>query len=242
MLSRKPYLVTLIISLIFGYGMSASCQSEPIITDFSPQMLTWTNRQTNTYCDIEWVCNLKHEWIPFGANLLTTQAVTSVTSADMDQLQAMLTQFHWLLRNAPNGTSVGDFFRVVSSEQPIQPYVFTNTLRLSNVSTSVLVNVTFGLKQDGSDVPLTNLPSVLPTATTDMVDVWSQFPSPAAPIIIGSVQNGWFVSYDHNGSNRVSQYNVMPIGPIEKNVLLTVSNNSLTVDCEWVGLTQTVMY
>lgn len=34
----------------------------------------------------------------------------------------------------------------------------------------------------------------------------------------------------------------MSVGPVEKNILLTVSNNSLTVDLEWFRLTQTRPY
>ena len=234
-------LVTLIISLTVGYSISASCQSAPIITDFSPQMLTWTNRQTNTYCDIEWVCNLKHEWVGSGLDLLTTQVVTSV---DIDVLKNLMEQVQWLLRNAdPDNSSAGFFLRVVSSEQPIQPHVFTNTLRISNVSTSILENVAFGLKRDWSYVPLTNLPTVLSMTTTDVIQVWAQFPyNPPISGPIDPVGNGWFVSYDHDGSNRVFQSEVMPVGPIEKNILITVSITSLTMDYEWLRLTRTVMY
>ena len=241
--SRQFCSALLLNLLIFGYVIPASCQSEPIITDFSPQTLTWTNQQPNTYCDIEWNCNLNHEWVGTGLNQLTTQAVTTV---DIDALHNLAEQVQWLCRNAPEGTYAGFFLRVASSEQPIQPHVFTNSLRLSNVSTSVLENITFGLKQNWSYVPLTNFPSVLPMATTDMINVWSPFPNPTDPnppvYPIGTVQNGGYVSYDHNGSNRVSQIDIMPVGPIEKNILLTVSNNSLTVNLEWLRLTQTKIY
>ena len=37
-----------------------------------------------------------------------------------------------------------------------------------------------------------------------------------------------YASYDHDGSNRVFQLQVLPFGPVEKNILLTVSNNSWT--------------
>jgi len=230
--------------LIFGYAITASCQLEPVITYFSPQTLTWTNQETNTYCDIEWVCNLKHEWIGSGQNLLTTQAITSVNIAPLTNLAE---QVQWLCRNAPEGSFAGFFLRVASSGQPIQPHVFTNSLRLSNVSTSILENVTFGLKRGWSQMPSTNFPTVLPMATTDMVCVWAPYPStssPPSPIIVPiiGVQNGWFVSYDHDGSNRVFETEVMPVGPVEKNILLTVSNNSLTVDLEWLRLTQTRLY
>jgi len=179
-MNSRQFCSTLLLNLlIFGYVIPTYGQSEPIITDFSPQTLTWTNRQPNTYCDIEWICNLNHEWIGSGESLLTTQAVTTV---DIAVLHNLAEQLQWLCRNAPEGTYAGFFLRVASSEQPIQPHVFTNTLRLFNVS------------------------------------------------------------YDHNGSNRVSQLDVMPVGPVEKNILLTVSNNSLTINLEWLRLTQTRMY
>lgn len=233
--------------LISGYAFTASCQLEPVITDFQPMTtLTWSNRQANTYCDIEWLGNLEHEWVPFGFNLQATQAVTSI---DMNTFQMVLEQIDWLIRNAPEGMFVGRFFRVVASEQPLQPRSFTNALRLVNVSTSVLTSVTFGLKQGGAFVPLTNFPSVVQMATTDVVRVWSPYPSytPFSPtdppvVPIGDVQDGWYVSYGHDGSNRVFQLQVMPFGPVEKNILLTVSNNSATVDCEWLRLTQTRPY
>lgn len=230
--------------LIFGYVIPASCQLEPVITYFSPQTLAWTNQETNTYCDIEWLDNLEHEWVPFGLNLQATQTVTSI---DLDIFQAALAQIDFLFRNAPEGMFVGRFFRVVASEQPIQPRSFTNALRLVNVSTSVLTSVTLGLKQGWSQMPSTNFPSVPPMATTDMVCVWAPYPAtspPPSPIIVPiiGVQNGWFVSYDHDGSNRVFETEVMPVGPVEKNILLTVSNNSLTIDLEWLRLTQTRPY
>jgi hypothetical protein len=231
--------------LICGYAITASCQLEPIITDFRPlTSFTWTNRQANTYCDLEWMGNLEHEWVPCGLNLQATQTVTSI---DMDAFQAALAQIDFLFRNAPEGMFVGRFFRVVASEQPLQPRSFTNALRLVNVSTSVLTSVTLGLKQGGASVPLTNFPSVVQMATTDLVRVWSPYPLPTPDVIvpmgnIGDIQDGWYASYDHDGSNRVFQLQVMPFGPVEKNILLTISNNSATVECEWLRLTQTRPY
>ena len=227
--------------LIFGYAITASCQLEPVITDFQPlTTLTWSNRQANTYCDLEWLGNLEHEWVPCGLNLQATQTVTSI---DLDIFQAALTQIDWLLRNAPDGMFVGRFFRVVSSEQPIQPRFFTNALRLVNVSTSVLSAVTLGLRQGGTSVPLTNFPTVVQMATTDVVRVWSPFPIPPTTIIVpGEVQDGWFVSYEHDGSNRGRQFQVLPFGPVEKNIMLTVSNNSLTIDLQWIRLMGTFLY
>jgi hypothetical protein len=143
--------------------------------------LTWSNRQVNTYCDLEWLGNLEHEWVPFGLNLQATQTVTSI---DMDTFQMVLEQIDWIIRNAPEGMFVGRFFRVVASEQPIQPRSFTNALRLVNVSTSILTSVTFGLRQGGTSVPLTNFPTVVQMATTDVVLVWSPFSYPPTTIII----------------------------------------------------------
>ncbi len=116
----------LVLILIFGYVLSASCQSEPIITDFHPfTTLAWTNQQTNTYCDIEWLCNLNHEWVPSGLNLQATQAIISV---DIDVFKPLFEQVQWLFRNSLDGSCAGLYFRIVSSEQPIQARFFTNTL------------------------------------------------------------------------------------------------------------------
>lgn len=243
-MNRRQLCPTLLV-LIAGYALTASCQLEPIITDFRPlTSFTWTNRQANTYCDLEWLGNLEHEWVTFGFNLQATQSVTSI---DMDAFQSVLEQIDWLFRNAPEGMFVGRFFRVVASDQPILPRSFTNALRLVNVSTSVLTSVTLGLKQGGAFVPLTNFPTVVQMATTDLVRVWSAYPWPTPNVIvpmgsIGDILEGWYASYNHDGSNRVFQSQVMPFGPVEKNILLTVSNNSATVDLEWLGLTQTRPY
>ena len=234
-----------LILLVVGYAFTAFCQLEPVITDFQPMTtLTWSNRQANTYCDLEWLGNLEHEWVPCGFNLQATQTVTSI---NLDTFQNALQQIDFLFRNAPEGMFVGRFFRVVASEQPIQPRSFTNALRLVNVSTSVLTSVTLGLKQGGASVPLTNFPTVVQMATTDVVRVWSPYPWPPPDNIvpmdnIGDIQDGWYVSYGHDGSNRVFQLQVWPFGPVEKNILLTVSNNSWTVDCEWLRLTGTFLY
>lgn len=243
-MNRRPLCAVLIL-LVVGFAIPASCQVEPIITDFRPwTSFTWTNRQANTHCDIEWVCNLEHEWVPCGLNLQATQAVTSIDVDALNAFQALIEQLQWLYRNAPDGTYVGNFLRVACSENPIEPRPFTNALRVVNVSTSVLTSVTMGLKQGGASVPLTNFPELIQMATTDVVRVWSPYPTPPPTIVlpIGEVQDGWYVAYGHDGSNHVFQLEIMPFGPVEKNILLTVSNNSATVELEWLRLTQTRSY
>jgi len=102
--------------LIIGYAITASSQLEPVITDFQPlTTLSWSNRQANTYCDLEWLGNLEHEWVPCGFNLQATQTVTSI---NLDTFKNALQQIDLLFRNAPEGMFVGRFFRVVASEQP----------------------------------------------------------------------------------------------------------------------------
>lgn len=240
---RCLYLVVAVALLTAQYG---SCQTEPIITHFDPaSTLTWTNMATNMHCDVQWRCNMNHEWMPCGFNLQATQ---TTTSADIGEFRNLVPQLQMLFRNVAEGYPVGLFFRVVASEQSLDPICFTNMLQVYNVSTTALSDVTCGLKQGGSYVPLTNFSALAPLRTTDVVNVWQIWVPVSGgltnpPIVpMGDVPDGWYVAYDHNGTNHVHQAEVMPIGPPEKHIMMTISNASMTLHYEWLRLKQTVNY
>ena len=238
-------------------GCEAMAQ-QPQITAFSSDgTLTWTNADTNVYCGIEFSWNLSETWQgitsdpPFW-NLQPTQAVTSVGLSNVvstwNPSRVAFSNLSILGENAVNGL----YFHVVSSPEPlVQPFI-TNGVHLVNASTSVLSNVIVGLKQSGSYNPLTNFEAVAQSGETPIVHVWQPrsplgFPPQMAFTNLSTggalyVQDGWYVSYDQAGSSHDIEMGVIPLGPPEKNFLLTVSNNSVTMEAEWLGRSGTMNY
>jgi hypothetical protein len=143
----------------------------------------------------------------------------------------------------------GFFFRVVSSASPLVPRLATNYVHVVNASTSVLTNVAIGLKDAGATVPAsTNFPILAPSATTPRVAVWQEI-EPG----LGSLTNlialsttpladGWYLSYDQDGLHHVVDASVFPFGTPNKNVDVTISNQSVTATFEWFSGTMTISY
>jgi hypothetical protein len=194
--------------------------------------------------------NLNYTWLAMGSepplwNVLVTQQVSSihvegnVLSSIWDQVQ--------VLGQALNDPPQGMFFRIVTSTEPLGLQSLANGLYVMNSSTSVLSNVTFGEKHLGGYNPTTNIGHLAQSETSQVFKVWEVW-NPAgggSTVPMASptpVQEGWYVSYDQNGSNRVAEGSVLPFGPTEMNVILTVSNSAVTVKPDWLTISWTLNY
>jgi len=234
--------------LLLAAALSVAGQHVEIIGLDHSGTLTWSNTPPPLYCGVEAKWDLRHTWLPLGEwNLLAAGPVTnSAIPGD-----ALWDQIDVLLRNLTGDGLHAVFFRVVASPDPLAPRYATNLVHITNASTSVLHNVAVGLKQDGSYAPaLTNFASLAPTTTTPAIPVWQEivFSSGDVTNVITPltwplpVPDGWYVSYDHTGSNRVVESMVLPFGEPEKNVGVTVSNESVTITFEWIGFSGTFPY
>ena len=231
--------------LLVATAVPAAAQQVEIIGIDHTGMITWSNTPTPLYCGVEAVWNLNHTWLPLQDwNLHATTAVTNTTIAIAD----LWDQLDVLTRNLGTAKPHGLFFRIVASPSPLGPRYATNLVEIVNASTSVLANVEVGLIESWSHNPITNWPSLAQGASTPIVPVVQDIPLPGsaiAPVMnLGELvtQEGWYVSYDHDASNRVFESMVIPFGEPEKDILVTISNASVTALFEWFGLERTFPY
>ena len=136
-----------------------------------------------------------------------------------------------------------------SPDRPIGPRYATNLITVVNASTSVLENVEIGSVDGGTQTPITNLLVLIQGASSLAVPVAQQIPVPnfgsvtniiTQLVVDPPMEEGWYVSYHQEGSNRVVESMVIPFGEPEKNVQVTVSNAAVTVLYEWLGFTGTL--
>ncbi len=232
--------------LVFGLIVSSAAQEVEIIGFDHSGLLTWSNTPPPVYCGVEVKWDLRHTWLPMQDwNLLVTGPLTNTTV----DIKALWDQLSVLLPNLTGDGPHGLFFRIVASPSPLDPPYATNLVRVANASTSVLANVEIGLVESWSHNPITNLTSLVQGTTSPVVPVVQDIPLPTSGtmsnvVTLGgtSVQDGWYVSYEQNGSNRMVESSVVPFGDPEKNVGVTVSNASVTVTFEWFGFSGTRQY
>ena len=237
---------SLAILLLCAVAVPATAQQVEIIGFDHSGVLTWSNTPPPLYCGIETKWNMKHTWLPLQDwNLHVTTPVTNTTIEIAD----LWDQLEMLTRNIVFDVDFeGLFFRVVASPSPLGPRYATNQIQITNASTSVLANVEIGLVEGWTHNPITNWPSLAQGASTPVIPVVQDIHPPGselAPLMnMGELvtQEGWYVSYDHDGSNQVFESVVLAFGEPEKNILMTVSNASLTIHLEWLRFEQTFPY
>lgn len=236
-----------ILLVILAYTTIMPAQ-QPQITRFDPVGdFTWTNAETNVYCGVEVSWNLNYTWLAMGFepatwNVLVTQQVSSAHSSSLTSLWAQVQALGQVLSDPPQGM----FFRIVSSPEPLGAQSVTNGLHVVNASTSLISNLTFGLKHYGGYNSITNIGQLAQTETSQTCQVygdWNPGGGSIAPMVsMTPVQEGWYVSYDHGGSTRVVEGNVIPFGPPERGLLLTVSNAAVTIKPEWLRFSWVLNY
>jgi len=232
--------------LIFSLTSLTVAQKVEIIGLDHSGLISWSTTNQSLYCGLETKWNLQHTWLPIQEwNLLMTTPVTNTTV----DISAVSDQISVILKNLTGDGLHGLFFRIVASTSPLGPSYATNLVRVVNTSTSVLTNVEIGLIENWSHNPLTNLTSLVQGETSPVIPVIQDIPlptsgpiSPVIPMVGVSVQDGFYLSYDHNGSNRLFESTVVSFGDPEKNVRMAVSNVSLTVTYEWLGFRGTRQY
>ena len=237
---------TLTTVLLFSLALSSFSQQVVITGLDNAGLITWSTTNTPLYCGVETKWNLQHSWLPIQEwNLLMTSPVTNTTV----DINALWDQISVMLQNLTGDGLHGLFFRIVASTSPLGPSYATNLVRVVNTSSSVLANVEIGLIENWSHNPITNLTSLVQGGTSPVIPVVQDIPlptsgpiSPIVPTVGISVQDGFYLSYDHNGSNRVFECSVIPFGDPEKNIRMAVSNASLTVTYEWFGFSGTRQY
>jgi len=236
---------TLAVLLVLAVPLLAASQQVEIIGFDHSGTLTWSNTPPPLYCGVETKWNMHHTWLPIQDwNLHVTTPVTNTAIA----LAELWDQVEMLSRNLGTDAPHGIFFRIVASPSPLGPRSATNLVQITNASTSVLAFVEIGLIESWSHNPITNWPTLAQGATTPGVPVVQDIPLPGsaiAPVMnLGELvtQEGWYVSYDHDGSNRVFESMVIPFGDPQKNISVTVSNASVSVLFEWFGFGGTFPY
>ena len=235
-----------IMILIFSLTSLAVAQNVEIIGLDHSGLISWSTTNTPIYCGVEAKWNLHHTWLPIQEwNLLMTSPVTNTTV----DINSLMDQISALIRTLTGDDLHGIYFRIVASSSPLGPTYATNLIRVINTSTSVLANVEIGLIENWSHNPITNLTSLVQGETSPVIPVVQEIALPTSSVIsvvvptVGiSVQDGFYLSYDHNGSNRMFESTVVPFGDPEKNIRVAVSNASLTVTFEWFGFSGTRQY
>jgi len=238
---------SLVCLLLLAAAVPAAAQQVEIIGIDHTGTITWSNSPTPLYCGVEGKWDLRHTWLPLlDWNVLVTSSVTN-SSTDVPELWSGLDN---MLRNLTGGDGINAlFFRVVASQSPLEPRHATNIITLVNASTSVLANVEIGSVDGGTQAPVTNLPALLQGNSSQPIPIAQEIPLPIfgsvtniiAPLVVDPpMQEGWYVSYDHDGSNRVVESMVIPFGEPEKHIRVTVSNATVTVLYEWVGFSGTL--
>ena len=221
----------LAVLLLLAAAVPATAQ-QPKITGFTGDTITWTNAETNVYCGVEWTMDLQYTWFPFMSSswdLLATSSVQSV-ALELDVLQAIAFPSDVLRQKM-----LSHFFRVAVFDSPGNYVVVTNWISIHNQSTSTLENAAIGYKTVGGVfTPYTNIPSLSPTEATPYVPVSEDY-GPLDTIAGSSDWEGWYVAYDHYGSNRIMGTIVFPFGPTRKDVSVTVSNIGAQIHFEWVS-------
>ena len=112
----------------------------------------------------------------------------------------------------------------------------------------MLDNVEIGAITNWSFSVITNLTSLAQGASSPIVPVVQEIPltgftiSPRVGGIVSPIQEGWYLSYDQGGSNHVVELSVVCFGPQDKNVGVTVSNQSVSISLEWLRVSGSFPY
>ena len=216
-------------------------------TSFTPAgTFVWSNRISNLFCGLQWTYNLGYEWLAVGNtapfwNQQSTQMESRVEWRDINAVFEQLSVVRSNLGDSGNGV----FFRVVSSQDPLDSQNITNSINVVNVGTDVLSNITIGIRDTYGDVPYAEWLALNPGATSDVVRVW--FPwitgnSISSNITAMMTSTGWYASYNQAGTNRTLVMPLIPFGPAEKTVFLIVNDDSGMVKTLWNQFVKKISY
>lgn len=239
-------------SLFFAlavFAMPALAQSVKIIGIDYSGMITWSNSATPLYCGVEGKWNMNHTWLPMPDWNVRVSTPLTNTSTDVMALWNTIKGLAW---NLSGGTEQADglFFRVVAASSPLAPRYATNVIHVANASSFALTDVEIGSINNGNRSAIMHLALLAQGANSPPIPVAQDITPPRltsvtniVPVVAAPpLQEGWYVTYEHSGSSRLAQAPVFPFGAPEKNVLVTVSNESVTITYQWFRLTRTFSY
>jgi hypothetical protein len=232
---------TLAAVLLLAWTIPAAGQQTEIVGFKTNGVITWTNEITNAYCGVEWTMDLQWCWLPWTWNIASTG---SVATARLDV--AVLDNIDWSVSPELERRKNSHFFRIVAATAWLPNPVLTNSVRLCNCGASILTNISIGVRQSHVETEITNIPSLLPSSCSPYIPVAEEFHdadwSTMACLCSGQDSDGWYVSYDHDGTNREYGFSIIFVGPPEKGITLAVSNAAVRMDVEWLGIGTTWKY
>lgn len=226
----------LAVLLLLAVAVPASAQHPRIIGFTHDGTVTWTNSISGGYYAIESKPNLSYTWCPFTTDTwnqvsLSCVATCKIDMSILDGVEVPIPGLEDLLNRG--------FLRVVVSSNQIPMPIVTSTLRMVNHSSQVISNVIAGSIAGGNRTAVTNIP-VLPTGGTSE---WVAISCPYVFSVAGSggtyYSDGWYVTYDQDGTNRFLEVPMIALGPPRKEIVGIVSNNSITATWTWLNWTNT---
>lgn len=227
---------TLPLTLLLASALTATAQQPEIIGFADDGSLTWTNGIAGGYCSVESKFDLGFIWYPFTTDTWSQASSSCVQSCKLDlaifdKIDIPIPEIEALTHRS--------FFRLLVSSNEIPLPVVTNTLRVDNGSSGTLSNIVVGAIVDWSRSPVTNIPTLSPSATSDWMDVTIPFVFTITALASGSnvvgYSDGWYLAYQQNGTNRNLEMPMLAIGPARKEIVAAVSNNSVTTTWTWLN-------
>ena len=241
-------------ALLVLIALPAIAQQTEILSLTNDGRLTWSNEMTNAYCGIEWTGNLRDSWADMGGvgwDLRTTSHVMSVDIPLSDGMGGLEAVVDFFSSQWPGYAARGEaiFFRIVSSERPLGLLNISNILVVTNASPCALSNLQFNVNTGlGHSTPVTNLPSLAPSASTPPIPIfgprlslrgfdWTDIVHPDSTNV-----PGWFITWQQEGTNRHCGTPLVPFGRSDKTVTITVHSNRVETYFNWLGPGGTIPY
>jgi len=221
------------------YPMESALQTR-IVSLSAGGLLTWTNAGTNTSCGVEYKRNLDHTWIPLGPdaawwNIHPTGALYTVDLG--------LGNFQTLAPFAGLDFDFNTFFfHVVSSFGDLPGKAIVNNIRLVNVSTSDLTDVTIGEYRGQTTYWTNNFPVLPPGTGTEYSALAEVYPQSSVQLPEATGPMTWFAQYTHEGVPRHIEQSVWIWGPSNMDITVSASNGCSLVRYEWLDLETTTPY
>jgi len=229
--------------LLLACVLPVAAQHTEIIDFTTPESLTWTNIVTNTYCAIEWTLDLNWNWIPFDQHALWDMPTTSATQTvelPADAIQGV----DWLIPEMDRRWD-SHFFRIRSGTNSIPLPPMTNYVTFVNSSTSILQGISIGTVWSSAKTEVTNIPALPVVARVNTIAVVIPFIhiwDTSLPVGEELPSHGWYVSYLQDGTAHEFGSSIFEFGPADRDVTVTVSNESFTIWWEWLEWGSTTEY
>jgi hypothetical protein len=208
-------------------------------------LLTWTNSDTNTSCGIEYLLNLNHVWIPMGPDYTWWNIHPTGALHTVDLAMSNYWDLAGNLSPLPAGLDFDFnriFFHVVSSSNYLPGKEIINNIRLTNVSTSDLTDVTVGEYRGMTTYWTSNFAVISPGTGTAYAALGENYPQSSAQLPEASGPKKWFARYTHEGAQRYTEQTVWIWGPTNMNITVSAGNDCRLIRYEWLNLERRMPY